>query len=855
MKSFLTGMFLAGTLFISCKTAKKNRNVKNIDTVTVSAFNNPMNIYRAAAPRSWNILHTRAALTFDYKEKTAEGQAWLTLQPYFYAADTLHLDAKGMKIERVTTGNFGKVLQYTYDSSQLHIVLDKTYTKEDQLKIAIQYVAMPYAMTTGGSAAIRDDRGLYFINSDNKTEGKPVQIWTQGETESNSHWLPTIDKPNMRTPVQLELTVPAQYKTLSNGALVSSIEKGLMRTDTWKTEEPIQVYAIMFAIGDFVIAKDKWRDKEVNYYVEQAYAPYARKMFQYTPEMMEFFSSVTGVPYPWSKYSQVVVRDYVSGAMENTSASLFGEFMNQDHREYDDANHEDVVSHELFHQWFGDYVTAESWSNLTVNESFATYGEYLWRKHKYGLSYADELAWSDLKKYINYAAYADPVLVRHHYRDKEEMFDRVSYQKGGAILHYLHQLTGDSAFYRAMRLYLSKNALQPTEAVHWRLAVEEATGKDWNWFFDQWYHRAGHPVLDIKYTYDDANKKLLVTVTQTQDESVGLYDLPLKVLLINGSEKQIIDWRLSKAKETFSYDYINGIEPVIVPDVLHVLPGRIIENKRYKQWLIQLNNCDDYVSQLLAVESVLPKDFGDASVQTILTKALSNKSAAIREAALIRLKFLENVAQRGKWKQDIVMLAENDGNNTVRSVAIELLGKWKEQDQKQMLTDAVKDSSYLVAGNALAALSNIDDSLAYSIARKNLKGRANTNLDTKAWNIIAKKALPADTALFLNAGKTDAENRKHLINDLAVYAINTTNENAFETGMKLLAQKIKEIENKTNRAYFAELLTVVKEALKPKDKKTAFYQFRMQSIKATAQKLNAEEQEKEVQKVYEPMLK
>jgi aminopeptidase N len=183
---------------------------------------------------------------------------------------------------------------------------------------------MPYASETGGSAAITDDRGLYFINTDDKIEGKPAQIWTQGETESNSHWLPTIDKPNMRTTIQLELTVPNIYKTLGNGALVSSMDKGDKRTDIWRMDKPIQVYAIMFAIGDFAIAKDKWKGREVNYYVEPAYAPYARKMFQYTPEMIEFFSNVTGVEYPWNKYSQVVVRDYVSGAMENTSASLFG---------------------------------------------------------------------------------------------------------------------------------------------------------------------------------------------------------------------------------------------------------------------------------------------------------------------------------------------------------------------------------------------------------------------------------------------------------------------------------------------------------------------------------------------------
>lgn len=834
---------------------------RNIDTVTISAFNNPMNIFRASAPQVWNIVHTRVALNFDYKEKTANGQEWVVLQPYFYPTDSIVLDAKGMKIESVSIGHNDKPVKFTYDSLQLKIQLDRTYTKEEQLKLSIKYVAMPYMQATGGSSAITDDRGLYFINTDNKVPGKPAQIWTQGETESNSHWLPTIDKPNMRTTLQLELTVPGQYKTLGNGALISSMEKGIMRTDIWKMDKPIQVYAIMFAIGEFVIAKDKWKDKEVNYYVEPAYGKYAKTMFQNTPEMIEFFSNVTGVSYPWNKYSQVVVRDYVSGAMENTSASLFGEFMNQDKHEYADGNHEDVVSHELFHQWFGDYVTAESWSNLTVNESFATYGEYLWRKHKYGLSYADELAWSDLNRYLTYTDYAaDPVLVRHHYRDKEEMFDRISYQKGGAILHYLHHLVGDSAFYQSMKIYLTKNALQSAEATHWRLALEEATGKDWNWFFNQWYYRAGHPKLDIIYNYDDAGKKLTVTVLQIQNDNIGLYELPLKSVLLYGNEKVNVDWTLRKAKESFTYEYKNGVAPVVVPDVAHVLPGTIKENKAYKHWQVQIEQCDDFVSKLLAVESIQHKDIEKMEVQPILSKALNNKTAAIREAALDKLSGISSEPQRTKWKQDVIMIAKMDGNNAVRAAAMAILGKWKMTDQKQLLLESVKDSSYLVAGNALLALKNIDDTAAYQLAKQNLNGKPNTNLDKKAWAIVATKANDADTSLLLKyAGKrNDEDQRTHFISDLASFAINTKNETSYRMMLNLLSQKIKEIENKNSRAYNAIYLNEIKTDLQKKlskDKKNTSLQKKYELLGDTIKELSAQEKETEVKEVYTEILK
>jgi aminopeptidase N len=855
IKKISACILLGSALTGACRSAKHRNSLSgSMDTITVSAFNNPMNLYRASAPRDWFILHTRAALSFDYRAKTATGHATLTLQPYFYATDSLTLDAKGMDIKSVQLEPGNKPLPFTYDSSRLQIQLDKSYTRHEQLKLSIRYVAQPYAARSvgGGSAAIKDDKGLYFINTDSAVAGKPVQVWTQGETESNSNWLPTIDKPNMRTTVELELTVPSKYKTLSNGALVATKVQGDTRTDTWKTEQAIQVYAIMFAIGDFSITKDRWKDKEVNYYVEQAFAPYAKTMFQNTPEMIGFFSDVTGVPYPWNKYSQVVVRDYVSGAMENTSASLFGEFMNQDEREYADENHEDVVSHELFHQWFGDYVTAESWSNLTVNESFATYGEYLWRKHKYGVSYADELAWSDLQKYLDYSDYSDPVLVRHYYRDKEDMFDRVSYQKGGAILHYLHHLAGDSAFYKAMNLYLTRNALQPAEAAHWRLAVEEATGKDWNWFFNQWYLRAGHPVLDVQYQDDPAAKKLTVTVTQVQKEGTGLYALPLKTLLIYGTEQQSVGWTIRKQKEVFVYEYKNGLAPVLVPDVVHVLPGKIIDHKEYSQWLAQLTHCTDFVSRLQAVESVQTKDVNNTDARAILAKGLEDRSAPVRQAALKTIGSITNDDLRAKWIPDIVNVATQDGNNKTRAAAFEILGRWKVKEQTALIRDAVSSPSYFVAGNALSALKELDDSLAYSMARHHLAGRSNTNLDRKAWTIVSARAADEDTTLLRANASGD---RWHMVNNFALFAGNARSEHAFALATDLLTAKIRATDDpKQRKPYVAFLAKLYKDLEKKKNTKDNLYAYKSAYLKQAVRGLNVSETDEGLKAVYDALL-
>ncbi len=355
----------------------------------------PMLIYRATPPRINDLVDTKLDVRFDYKKRYLYGKEWVTLKPHFYPTDTLRLDAKGMDLKSISLVKNGKniPLKCTYDGLSANIRLDKVYRSNQSYTIYIDYTAKPNELHVKGSAAINDAKGLYFINPDGTEKDKPVQIWTQGETESSSVWFPTIDQTQQKTTDEISMTVPAKYVTLSNGRLTSQKNNGDgTRTDTWKMELPHSPYLFMMAVGDFKIYHDKWRNKPVDYYLEPKYAPYAKQIFGMTPEIMEFYSKTLGVDYPWNKYSQIVVRDYVSGAMENTTATLHGEYVQATPRELLDAYYNDgrsTIAHELFHQWFGDLVTAESWSNLTVNESFADFSEMLWAEHKYGKDEAD----------------------------------------------------------------------------------------------------------------------------------------------------------------------------------------------------------------------------------------------------------------------------------------------------------------------------------------------------------------------------------------------------------------------------------------------------------------------------------
>jgi aminopeptidase N len=821
----LFSLFLSATSFAQTKTD----SVSNVmlDTIVVKAAPGAPE-YRAAATRVWDIRNTRIAVSFNWKEKTADMKEWIKLHPYFYATDSVELDAKSMRIDSVLLavkkGN--TVLRYSYANDKLVIHFGQQYKQTDTITLYLKYTAMPYASETGGGRAITDDRGLYFINADGSIPHKPTQAWTQGETEANSHWMVTIDKPNTRFTTQIELTVPDSFTTLSNGAMVKRMKgKNGLRTDIWRMDMPIQAYVAMFAVGKFSVVKDHWRGKEVNYYVEPQYAPYASLMFNYTPEMMEYFSTRTGVAFPWNKYSQVVVRDYVSGAMENTSAALFGEFLNQDAQEYADRNSEDVVSHELFHEWFGDYVTCESWSNITVNESFANYGEQLWQAHKHGKDAGDELGWDDLSIYIASAGFHDPQLVRYNYDSREEVFDAISYNKGGAILHYLNTMIGDAAFDRAMNIYLTKNALHSAEAQSWRMAVEEATGRDWNWFFNEWYYHAGHPKLKVTYDYNDTVKRLFVTVAQTQDDSTFIYQLPLKTAVLYNNERTIVDWDLKKRTDTFSFAYHGDVKPVIIPDCQHILPGEVRDTKKQTEWLAQYVHSDGYLDKRLAI-STAGRMLSDSSSQVLITMALGDKSPLILKHTLSQLKNASNDKYKRKWAGMVEDIAKNDTDRQVRADAFDVLESWKTEKAKGTMFAALNSPSYLVASSALSAINAVDRDTTYAIAKRMLQGRPKTSPSNAIWLPIGKKGADEDISLYEEYAPYALGTKKFtMASTLDNYLKNVKSDDSYKRAVKVFATLVTTEEMKSYRSvlngYFAQVAQREADNAKSSDKDEA----------------------------------
>ena len=679
-------------------------------------------IYNPSNTILTDLVHTKLEVSFNWEESQLNGKATITAKPHFYESDKLILDAKGMDVLKVQMN--GADLNYTYnDALKLNIDLGRTYKSTEQYTISIEYVSKPDELEMGGSSAITGDKGLYFINPKGEEKNKMPQIWTQGETQANSVWFPTIDSPNAKTTQEIYITVEDKYVTLSNGDLVSSKKnKDGTRTDYWKQDLPHAPYLFMMAIGEYSIVKDSYTKKdgskiEVNYYVEPEHKEDARGIFGETPNMIGYFSELLDLEYPWDKYNQVVVRDYVSGAMENTGAVIFGEYVYKDKEDLLDGNDQSTIAHELFHHWFGDLVTCESWANLPLNESFANYSQYLWDEYRYGMDEADYQAEMEADGYFqsaSYQGYHDLIWFDHF--DKEDMFDGHSYNKGGRILHMLRSYLGDEAFFKGLNNYLTTNKYKAAEFHHLRLAFEEVSGEDLNWFFNQWFLGKGHLILFTDYEVTD-DQTILFKVKQRQNiEDFPIYKIPTQVLIWSGDEVVVHDIVIDELEQEFELSYSGEIKNIQI-DPKQDLLAKIYEEKSADQFRHQFYNSKAYKSRMVGLRRASKSN--TLETQNLLSDALDDPFWNIRiEAASIAYQL--GCSDNDDIANKMLNLAKNDSISKVRAEMIQMLDKSGEEEAtlltlfKQMVSN---DPSSNVRSSAFQALVDLNPSQALSEAR------------------------------------------------------------------------------------------------------------------------------------------
>jgi aminopeptidase N len=646
-----------------------------------------------ARSRDYDLQHSKISLRFDLQQKKVLGEVTHSLSILRDGTSKIVFDSTGLTIHKVTINKAGA--KFTTTADKLIVPLAAEAKAGDKFEITIRYEGKPA-------------KGMYFILPDKDYPDRPSQIWTQGESEDTHYYLPTYDYPNDRLTTETILTVPASWITVSNGKLISVSDAGKgLKTWYWKESVPSSTYLITVVAGEFDEAKDSWHGIPITYYAPKGRGDRLPISYGRTPAMMELFSKKFGVDYPWEKYAQVMVDEFVAGGMENssattnTSSSLTHPKLAPEYATGED----DLISHELGHQWFGDLVTTKDWGNIWMNEGFATFLEAVWTEAHYGKDQADYQRWSNKREWFQSSDLWSKPLVRHDFDDSSE-FDGNAYGKGGWILYMLRHQLGEEAFYRGIQRYLEVNRGKNVVSADLAKAIEESSHTNVDQFFSQWVYGAGAPRFDLSYTYDGEKHQVMLTVKQTQkiEGGVGLFRVPAEVEITTASGPKLYDITVSKATQTFWLPADSAPLMVLFDKGGHVLKSAEF-HKEKKEWLYQLKNAADLADRADATVA-LGKMKNDEEVVAALGEALrSDKAWGVRAIAADTLGQLDG-ASAAK-----VLLTAVDSHDVpwVRSRVVSALGNIKDDAAVTAKLSAIarQDDSYRARAAALQALGRL----------------------------------------------------------------------------------------------------------------------------------------------------
>jgi aminopeptidase N len=687
------------TTALSAKTLRHARRLSVIAITSILAVCVIALHLRADEPyartRDYDLQHSRIALRFDVDQKKVIGEVTHTLAILRDSTSKIAFDSVGLTIQSVTVNK--AAAKFETKDDKLIIPLAAAAHAGEKFDVTIRYEGKP-------------TKGLYFILPDKDYPDRPKQIWSQGESEDTRYYLPTYDYPNDRLTTETILTVPASWITVANGKLINVADAANgMKTWTWKESVPSSTYLITVVAGELDEVKDSWRGIPVTYYAPKGRGNRLSINYSRTPQMIELFSTKLGVNYPWEKYAQSMVDDFVAGGMENSSATtntsdslqhpkLAPEFL---------TGQDDLISHELGHQWFGDLVTCKDWGDIWLNEGFATFMETVWSEAHFGKEEADYERWGAAHQWFAQTnLYAKPI-VRHDFNDSGE-FDGNAYTKGGWVLYMLRHELGEEAFYRGLKHYLEVNRGKNVVTADLAKAIEEATHTNVDQFFNQWLYGAGAPKLDLSYKYDDAKHEVALTVKQTQkvEGRVGLFYIPTEVEITTASGAKLFPITVSGEKDTAVFTFHADSAPLMVlfDKGAHVLKSAEF-HKEKKEWLYQLKNATELADRADAI-SALGKLKDDDEVVAALAETLrSDRTWGIRANAADALGQLGGAAS-SKQLLDALNTAKEPW---VRNRIVSALANFKDDTAiaAKLTAIAADDSSYRARAAALQALGRL----------------------------------------------------------------------------------------------------------------------------------------------------
>ncbi len=661
-----------------------------------------------ARTKDYDLQHSKVALRFDLEQKKVIGDVTHTLSPLREGVDKVSFDSVGLQIQSVKVNK--SEAKFSTSGKKLIVNLPKAGKIGEKYEIEIKYEGKP-------------TKGLYFILPDKDYPNRPKQVWTQGESEDTRYYLPTYDYPNDRLTTETILTVPAEWLTVSNGKLVNTTDAGGgMKTWTWRESQPSSTYLFTAVAGEFVEVKDTWRNTPVTYYAPKDRGDRLTANYSRTPAMIELFSNKLGVDYPWEKYAQSMVDDFVAGGMENSSAttntasSLRSPKLVPEYPTGEDG----LISHELGHQWFGDLVTTKDWGNIWLNEGFATFMETIWTEAHYGKDEADSDRWTAARQWFaQHNLYTKPI-VRHDFDDSSE-FDGNAYTKGAWVLYMLRHQLGDEAFYAGLKHYLEVNRGKNVVTADLVKAIEEATHINVDQFFDQWVYGAGAPKFDISYTYDAEKKQvaLMVKQTQTVEGRVGLFRVPVDVEITNATGPKLYPVVVSKAEETLTFPSDSAPQMVIFDKGTQILKS-VEFKKEKKELLYQLKNAGEMADRADAAVA-LGKLKADDEAAVALGNALRNdKARGVQEVAAESLGDLNTPVAAKQLLEALDEAKEPE----LRAAIVQALGSFKENAEITGKLEGIAndDPSYRARAAALGAIGRMKSPKAYEILAAAVNG-------------------------------------------------------------------------------------------------------------------------------------
>ena len=672
-------------------------------------------------PHDYDQRNIKLDLSFDWEQERAMGTASITLAPVVKDLRRVDFDAAYMTISGATLQS-GTPLATEYDATkqQLTILLDRAYQPDEELTLVISYhTNQPPPDKRAGLGG----GGLNFIKPRPDDLNRPRQIWSQGEAETNHLWFPCFDHPNDFATSEVIATVEQPLSVISNGKLISVNQNSDgSRTYDWKIDEPHATYLTSIIVGEFASVTGDYDGIPIVTNVYKNEVAEGQVTAARLPEMVKFFSEMTGVKYPYAKYAQTTVRDF-GGGMENISATTQTDNMIHDARTELDSTSDGLQSHELAHQWFGDLVTARSWSDIWLNEGFATYFQAMWDEHNLG---HDDFLYLDVKANQDqyYQAWGRgqrrPIVTRN-YASPDSVFDTYAYPRAGAVLHMLRTFLGEDNWWRSINHYLIKHAHQPVETAQFRIAIEETTGQPMDWFFDEWLYKMGHPVFRVTQDYDATNKKLTLLVRQdqlldfeSQYPQVTLFRTPVDIEIATASNTRIERVEIA-AKQEQTFKFAVDSEPLLVNfDYGGTLVKELIFSKTAGQLMYQLAHDQDVLGRIWALQQLAiqmnDQKTADADRQSII-KAITD--AATKDQFWgTRLEAVAMLTGK-KESKDGLLAATNDANARVRAQAVRSLAATKDPTLVNAYQQLLNDNSYAVIRAAAPALGQTKSEAAY----------------------------------------------------------------------------------------------------------------------------------------------